>query len=113
MPDNAPLLTSRIQHRVFSCRYRDKPSYIVKLPRQGSEEVAIYRRLQGDPASSSHTLPCEIVVVGSEEDGGFILILPCLQDAQSAPSYEWPLSKLLEFVYRVLQVCSRLRTVIR
>ena len=78
---------------------------IVKSIRQGSEEVSIYRQLQRTVASPvNHTLPCEIV--GSEADRD-LLILPFVEESRNAPSDEWPLSKVVGFVYEILEVGLR------
>ena len=92
----------------------DGPDCAVKIVRQGSEEAAIYHRLQREPrASSDHTLPCEIIGLGDEVEP--LLVFPYLIDSSSAGAREWPLSKVLQLIHQILEVsppCVRYDTIL-
>ena len=78
------------------------PRCAVKIVRPGSQEASIYQYLQRDEASSDHILRCEII--GLETMAEPFLVFPYLTDSSHTELEEWPLSRLLGFVYQVLEV---------
>ncbi|KAI0076787.1 hypothetical protein K474DRAFT_1644320 [Panus rudis PR-1116 ss-1] len=99
-------IVPRFRNRPYGCLYSARndngPSYAVKVIPRGSDEATIYRKLQETLASpANHTLPCEIV--GSEAGEDLLLILPFLEESRMVPCQDWPLSRVLNFIYQVLE----------
>ena len=92
----------------FGNAYLTHGNHIVKAVREGSDEANIYKILLSHRDATNHTIPCEIIESESTEP---FLILPWIESSSAVAvkaARNWPLSKILDYVYQVLEVRSNI-----
>ena len=86
--------------------YRTSPRWVVKIPHQSWNELAIYRQLLRDPKSSKYLVPCEII----EDVHGDMISMPFLNEFLHLGSYNWSLGTAFRFLAQILEASVSLST---